>query len=493
MVLYFKNLCLSEKSFIFIPQPHQTTEEHYKKLFELHITQKTSKNYRIMGICKKAKNMYINVKGTHTVIAGEIFEIAEKISIVATKDDLKLISNKKNIVKGKDGVVFGEPNFEIPKNEIKESEFKLESTYIHDHIKSVASEMVTKFTEDNTGIVYKLYKKIADGKVVNPSIIVSKNPHSSDIAFYDVQNEKIVVWEHDLKNIEKDNDKKIKLASGLTTSYGKYIDTLLKDDLSPKDNLEIYDYDLFKFDALGNTIVIIAKLESPNYNGNLEISFPKEETIKPQTNHYRQNRNTRGGPNPVDFDDYEDSSASLGPSDPPLNMGLKFSFSLNGGFSASLYAGISKEVARAGDMHLMPSLNAALTYYGYGAPGTSSLSRNLFNATLTPAVTLGVTTGNSLNMNLFTNFTGSGINNPYEYAFTVGSTGVLSSGKGTNNYDKAGNRIKDPYNSQDNPNRNQIVGGASIKLGNFMISSYNDIYKPHYFLAWIPTNTGQQV
>ena len=125
------------------------------------------------------------------------------------------------------------------------------------------------------------------------------------------------------------NDKKIKLASGLTTSYGKYIDTLLKDDLSPKDNLEIYDYDLFKFDALGNTIVIIAKLESPNYNGNLEISFPKEETIKPQTNHYRQNRNTRGGPNPVDFDDYEDSSASLGPSDPPLNMGLKFSFSLS--------------------------------------------------------------------------------------------------------------------------------------------------------------------
>jgi hypothetical protein len=379
------------------------------------------------------------------------------------------------------GIVFGSPRFVVPKNEIKESEFKVESTYIHDHIKSVASEMVAKFSGDNTGIVYKLYKEIADGKVVNPSIIVSKNPHSSEIAFYDEQNKKIVVWEHHLKNIEKDNDKKIKLASALAISYGKYINILLKESLNPKDNLETYDYDLFKFDALGDAVVTIAKLESPNYNGNLEISFPKEETEKPQTNHYKQDKNTRGGPNPGDFDDYESSSS--GPGDPPLNMGLKFSFSLKGGFSASLYAGISKEVARAGDLHLMPSLNAALTYYGNGAPGTSSLSRNLFNATLTPAVTLGVKTGNSLNMNLFTNFTGSGVNNPYEYAFTVGSTGVLSSGKVTSNSGKDGKRRTDDYNSQDNPNRNQIVGGASIKLGNFMISSYNDIYKVPLFLG----------
>lgn len=387
------------------------------------------------------------------------------------------------------GIVFGSPRFVVPKKEIKESEFKLESNYIHDHIKSVASEMISKFSGDNTGIVYKLYKEIADGKVANPLIIVSKNPHSSDIASYDEQNKKIVVWEHHLKNIEKDNDKKIKLVSGLAISYGRYINILLKDSLNPKDNLETYDYDLFKFDALGDAVVTIAKLESPNYNGNLEISFPKEETEKPQTNHYRQDKNTRGGPNPGDFDDYENSSASSGPGDPPLNMGLKFSFSLNGGFTASLYAGISKEVARAGDLHLMPSLNAALTYYGYGAPGTSSLSRNLFNATLTPAVTLGVKTGNSLNMNLFTSFTGSGVNNPYEYAFTVGSTGVLSSGKVTNTHDEKGNKIKnsererDEYNSQDNPNRNQIVGGASIKVGNFMISSYNDIYKLPLFLG----------
>lgn len=436
-----------------------------------------------MGIYKRAKNMHIIVKGKHTVIAGEIIKIANKITITATKGNLNLISNKKIIVKGKDGIIFGEPNFETLKNEIKESEFKLESNYIHDHIKSVASEMIAKFSGDNTGIVYKLYKEIADGKVVNPTIIVSKSPHSNDIAFYDHQSKKIVVWEHDLKKIEKDNDKKIKLASGLTTSYGKYIDTLLRDSLNPKDNLETYDYDLFKFDALDDAIVTIAKLESPDYNGNLEISFPKEQTKKPLTNHYRQDKNTRGGPNPGDFDHYKNSGITSGPGDPPVNMGLKFSFSLNGGFTASLYAGISKEVARADDLHLMPSLNAALTYYGYGAPGTSSLSRNLFNATITPAVTLGVKTGNSLNMNLFTSFTGSGVNNPYEYAFTVGSTGVLSSGKVTNNYDKAGNRIKDPYNSQDNPNRNQIVGGASIKLGNFMISSYNDIYKLPLFLG----------
>ncbi|HEX8577091.1 MAG TPA: hypothetical protein VF677_12425 [Flavobacterium sp.] len=446
-----------------------------------------------MGINKSAKNINIYVKGNYTIKAGTITEIADKITISATNGNLTLTSNKKIIIEGKEGIVFGEPTFITPKNEINESEYKLESTYIHDHIKSVAAEMVTKFDSDNTGIVYTLYKEIANGKVVNPPIIVSKRPYTNEIAFYDEQNEKIVVWEHYLKNIEKDNDKKIKLAAGLTTSYGKYIDTILKDHINPKENLETYDYDLFRFDALGDTVVTIAKLESPDYNGNLEISFPKEENEKQETEYYRQNKNARGGPNPGDFDNYEDSgtSASAGPGDPPLNIGLKFSFSLGGGFSASLYAGISKEIARAGDLHVMSSLNGALTYYGNGTPGTSPLSRHLLNATLTPAVTLGYKTGNALNMNLFTSFAGSGVNNPYEYAFTLGSTGVLSSGKVTSTVDKDGKimvdkdgkRIKDQYNSQDNPNRNQIIGGTSIKIGNFMVSSYNDIYKLPLFLG----------
>ncbi|OXA86005.1 polymorphic toxin type 23 domain-containing protein [Flavobacterium hercynium] len=381
-------------------------------------------------------------------------------------------------------VAFGTPRFVVPKNEIKESEYKLESSYMHDHIKSVASEMVGKFNDDNTGIIYKLYKEIADGKVKNPSIVVSQGVHSNDYAFYDIQNEKIVVWEHHLKGIEKDNDKKIKLVAGLVTSYGKYINTLLKDTIKPDEHLETYDFDLFKFDGVGDAAVTIGKLESSSFNGNLSISFPKEDTKKEEKKHFRQDLKQKGGPNAGDSQGPGNGDGP-GPGGPPINMGLKFSYSLKGGFTASLYAGIQKEVARAGDVHLMPSLNAALTYYGNNAPGTSPLSRNLLNATLTPAVTIGYKTGNALNMNLFTSFSGSGVNNPYEYAFTVGSTGVLSSGKVSKTYDENGNEIstKDAYNSQDNRNRNQIVGGASIKLGNFMISSYNDIFKAPLFLG----------
>lgn len=61
-----------------------------------------------MAINKTAKNMYINVKGTHTVIAGTITKTAEKITITATKGNLNLISNKKVIITGKEGVVFGD-------------------------------------------------------------------------------------------------------------------------------------------------------------------------------------------------------------------------------------------------------------------------------------------------------------------------------------------------------------------------------------------------
>ncbi|NRS90680.1 hypothetical protein HNQ02_003627 [Flavobacterium sp. 7E] len=383
-------------------------------------------------------------------------------------------------------VTLGEPRFVVPKNEVKESEFKLESSYVHDHIKAVASEMIVKF-DDNTGIIYKLYKEIADGKVINPQIVVSTSPFSNQMAFYDVQNEKIVVWQNHLKNIEKDTDKKIKLAAALVGAYGKYINTVLKDLLKPEENLETYDYDLFKFDALGDATVTIAKLESSDYSDDLNISFPKEETKVEYGSHFKQDLKQKGGPSTGDIEDL--NSGGEGPGDPPLNVGLKFSFSLSGGFTASLYAGISKEVARSGDLHVMSQANVALTYYGNGAPGTSPLSRNLFNATLTPAVTLGAKTGNSLNMNLFNSFSGSGLNVPYEYAFTVGATGVLSSGKVTNTHDENGNNIKkgkrtkDSYNSQDRSTRNQIVGGASIKAGNFIISSYNDIFKAPLFLG----------
>jgi hypothetical protein len=56
---------------------------------------------------------------------------------------------------------------------------------------------------------------------------------------------------------------------------------------------------------------------------------------------------------------------------------------------------------------------------------------------------LGAKTGNTLPLNIFNQYTASGLNNSYEYAFTVGTTGVLSSVKVTSEYDKDGNRVKD--------------------------------------------------
>ncbi|QDP84749.1 hypothetical protein FNJ88_03975 [Chryseobacterium sp. SNU WT5] len=335
---------------------------------------------------------------------------------------------------------------------------------------------------------------------MNPQITVTKTLHSSKAKF-DEKSQSILVWEENLRGIEKDNDKKIKLISWLAESYGKYIDSIVKESINIQNNLEVYDYDLFQFDALGESTVTIGKLESPTFNGDLDISFPKieeEKKFQPPQHYFEENRKQKGDPNAGDYNQnfYEEETSetanlSGGPGDPPFNVGMKFSFSLGGGFTASLYAGISQKIAKTGDFEVMASFNGALTYYGNGSPGTSPLSSNLVTLSGTPSATLGYKTGNAMPMNLFNDFSGTGVNVPYEYAFSVGSTGVLSSGRVSSEfeyeYDDLGNktvaRKKDDYNSHDNPNRHQILGGASIKVGNFMISSYNDIFKVPLFLG----------
>lgn len=407
-----------------------------------------------------------------------------------SNDEIENIGSKVIQVGKEGGVIYGSPEKFTPAVP-DEGKYKLESSYIHDHIKMVASEIIAQFDADNTSIVYQFYKEVSEGKIANPPIVVTKNRPSLK-AFYDEESKSILIWENMLDDIEKDNDKKIKLIAALAESYGQYINTVLKEKIPQKDQFDTYDYDLFRFDASGESTVTIAQLESPTYKGNLDISFPKYETEAPppppEPYYFREREKERGGPSAGSYDgfydapDTEASNSEGGPGDPPFNIGMKFSFSLGGGFSASLYAGISKQI-KMGDFGVMPSFNAALTYYGYGTPGTSPMSRNLITLSGTPAITLGYKTGNSLNMNLFNQFSGSGVNNPYEYAFTLGSTGVLSSGRVTSEYDKDGNRIKDKYNKFDTPHRHQIIGGSSVKVGNFMISSYNDIFKPPLFFG----------
>ncbi len=365
-----------------------------------------------------------------------------------------------------------EPEEKAPENE--ESKYTLESTYIHDHITDVASDTITEFNNSSTSIAYQFYKKIVDGTIVNPNIRVTKKRVSDLIAYYDESNQEILVWEKNLETIESNTDKKIKLITALANAYGTYINIKLKDQLTIKESLEIHEYDLFRFDGIDNTSISIAKLKSPTYTGDLILDFDETKAAAPS-------KWVKNGPGQSIFEVHSFENPISQPKGWPPNLGIKFSFSLQGGFSTSIYAGISYQIARTGDTHVLSSLNAALTYYGHGTPGTSVLSPNLVNASLTPSITLGHKTGNALNLNLFNSFTGSGVNVPYEYAFTLGATGILSSGRTTKSYDKHGNRIKDKYNKHDHDHRHQIIGGANIKVGNFMISSYNDIRKPFLF------------
>jgi hypothetical protein len=53
-----------------------------------------------MAINKTAKNLTVIIKDKHICMAKSIEETAEKVTIVATHDDLNLISNKKVVIKG---------------------------------------------------------------------------------------------------------------------------------------------------------------------------------------------------------------------------------------------------------------------------------------------------------------------------------------------------------------------------------------------------------
>ncbi len=210
------------------------------------------------------------------IVKGNIIKITGGDYKRYSKDEIENIGSRVIQIGKENGVTYGIPEkYTPPKPE--ESEYKLESSYIHDHIKTVAIEISDKFDTDNTGIVYQLYKDITDGKITNPSIIVTKNRPSLK-AFYDEESQNILVWEPLLSGIEKDNDKKIKLISLLAEAYGQYINTILKENTFQKNNFETYDYDLFRFDASGESTVTIGKLESPTYKGNLDINFPEYET-----------------------------------------------------------------------------------------------------------------------------------------------------------------------------------------------------------------------
>jgi hypothetical protein len=418
------------------------------------------------------------------IVSGKIIKTTGGDYNMYAKENIVTTSAKTITEVGKEnGISYGEPKSppKVEVKEIRESECKLESSYVHDHLLSVAQEMMPQFNTDDTGIVYKFYKAVTDGKIVNPPIVLSKNLRPGKMASYYLEEKKIVIWDAQLLGIEKSDDKKIKLMQALVEAYGTYLNDCLK-EMNPGDSFEAYEYDLFRFDAMGTETVVIGKVETPTYKGNLELSFPEAENTASEKYEWKPEKNSRAhGPNAGNG-----AGSYSGPGDPPTktpNIGLKFSYSLKAGFTVSVYVGVSKSV-NVGNFGAMGALNTSLTWCGKGSFGTSDMSPNLVTLSATPSITLGLYSGNALNMNLFNQYAGSGVWNPYEYAFTLGTTGILSSGRVSREFNpETGEFGKNSYNSNDDRTRNQIVGGAAIKIGDFMIASYNDIYKPPLFFG----------
>lgn len=174
-------------------------------------------------------------------------------------------------------------------------------------------------------------------------------------------------------------------------------------------------------------------------------------------------------------DDFQDRDNSQ--SNRPFNMGVKISYNIKSGLSASLYAGVTYK-APVGDFGATGSTNVALTYYTLGEVGTSKKSPNLVTLSASYAITLGYGRGTDITMNLFNDYTGSAVFDNYEYSFTLGNTSILSSGKVEDNSIYGNDRT----NSHNTNNRHQRLGGAGIRVGNLLITSYNDINKfPLFF------------
>jgi len=135
--------------------------------------------------------------------------------------------------------------------------------------------------------------------------------------------------------------------------------------------------------------------------------------------------------------------------------GIKLTYSLSGGFSISLYGGISKKL-----QNLMLGTNASLTFIRGGA-GTSKNSPNLLEFTLSPSLTLGYKEAQEIPLNLFIDQAGTGVQNPFKNSFTLGGNLVLSSGV-----------------NSDGTSRHQWLGAAGLRIGGaFSLNSYNDVFR----------------
>ncbi|WP_216824222.1 hypothetical protein [Capnocytophaga canimorsus] len=387
----------------------------------------------------------------------------------------------------------------VPQNElISESEYKLESEYIHNHFLEVANEMVGKLENDDSNYLYKFYKKFNQNTIKNPIIEVVKKLPPNQWVSYDSFTEQIQVSERELVNIQEDNDRKIKLIAELCVAYAKYLQEKVESLMIETDGLHTFEYEFLRFDGIGKTCdITIATLTTPEGEKiplNICLEVPKDdakertefdESFESFDEFLKKPQPRRGYSAEPDFDIYPKYDTPP-PPDPVLpNVGLKVSLSLKGkgkpACSISFYAGLQKEIGRMGDYANMVSVNATATLL-YGTPGTNH-KYNKFTGlfTLSPAYTLGIGKGRPMPLNSFNFLTGTGVYLPYQYAISYWVTGILSTAKTfPNDYKEFGGKN---YNTHDTNYSHQLLGGFGIKAADLSIASTNDIFKIPIFLG----------
>lgn len=198
-----------------------------------------------MGINKRARNISITVREEYFVKSGVLTESADSIKIEATKENLELISNKKVVLKGKEGVLFGD--YSPPELKVEESEYKLESKFaleqLFDFVKKDSKAMFCFWMADIFGgdiplsAYEQLYKDASDKKEsINPKIIVAQEVPGFGAAYYTGKIEKykkhIVISKSFIeKTLKRNNEQKL-LMIALVEEFGHHLDYLLRFEYS---------------------------------------------------------------------------------------------------------------------------------------------------------------------------------------------------------------------------------------------------------------------
>lgn len=231
-------------------------------------------------------------------VGGKIVERTGGKEISYAKESIVFNAGKTISFTANDGIFFGEPL--SPNVNVRETNYKLESTYAHDQLCQLAEELAEMpfmfFMLEIFGYeieipaLSKLYRDLSDKKIKNPEIVVSQIPVMGKNAGYSNKKKKIIVYQKFIEDAVKDNDKSAELLAKLVEEYGHHIDNLLRTELATegKPDNDVIDegakfaYALFKFDIFKESSLKYAKTELPSYQGDLLVDFSKLHTEIPK-------------------------------------------------------------------------------------------------------------------------------------------------------------------------------------------------------------------